>query len=103
MRKPNYLTESQVEQAKELWDAGVPVTSVCRALGISRDLLVERRKDQLASLKKRRIGTGKKPRYPDPTPEEIAERAMAIRSEWSEEERQERLVGAPRLDVIAWD
>ena len=98
------LSPEQVELATRLWGEGVPLDELCRSVGCNRDVLVERRRpgEQLAHLGRRVRGVGRKnPNAPDPTPEEIAARAAAIRSSWSPVERLNRLSG-PGAAVGSW-
>lgn len=54
---------------------------------------------QLLGLPSRLLHLDSKPAEPDPTPEEIIERAADVRSRWSPEERERRAVGASRRPV----
>ena len=74
----------------ELWLAGASVPGMAARLGCRQPLIYKLR------LK---YGLPNRPRVrctePDPTPEEIAERATALRERWSEAERERRLAGTP--------
>jgi hypothetical protein len=88
------LSAKQIELVERLWSSGEPVSAICAAVGINRDVLIERRRpgEQLAHLGHRVRGVGPKhSNRPDPTPDEIAERSAAIRSSWSETEQLNRL------------
>ena len=96
------LTDDQVRRATELWSSGQTLDELCRAIGCNRDVLVERRRDQLAHLPKRTRGVGpKNPHAPDPTPDQIVERTAAIRAGWSEVEKLNRRAG-PGAPVDSW-
>jgi hypothetical protein len=96
------LTDDQVRRATELWSSGQTLDELCRAIGCNRDVLVERRRDQLAHLPKRTRGVGPKNiGAPDPTPDEIVERCATIRATWSEVERLNRRAG-PGAPVDSW-
>lgn len=99
---PRFLTPGEVMEVSAMWREGENVDSVCRAIGITRDTLNQRRKDQLRHLPKRAVGSGRKGRRPDPSPAEITERAAEIRQAWTEDERLERLCGVPELQVWRW-
>jgi hypothetical protein len=92
------LTAEQVALARQLWAEGLYRDEIARRLGVGVDVLIARRRDQLAGLPKRTRG----PRRActptvDPTPAEIEERAAAIRETWSDEEREERRLGRTSL------
>lgn len=98
------LTPEQVETVERLWNAGEPLDRVCHGAGITRDLLVERRRpgEQLCHLPKRVRGmNSQSTRCGDPDQATIAGRAAAIRATWSETERLNRLA-APGADVGSW-
>ncbi len=94
MKRPHLLTDDQVATATRLWADGASLNDLCASLGINRDTLAERRRpgDQLAHLGRRPRGARRpSPRFGDPTPGQIRERASAIRATWSERERLNRL------------
>jgi hypothetical protein len=89
------LGEIDVPALFRLWASGMPEREICQTLGIrcgsfyvvkARLKLPPRPKakpeDEFAEVE-------------PPTPEEIAERAAAIRSTWSPEEEERRRVGRP--------
>ena len=88
------FTPAQVALASRLWLDGLYVHEIARRLGVGVDVLIARRRDQLAGLPARRRGPrrGCTPTV-DPTPEEIAERSAAIRATWTDAEREERRLG----------
>jgi len=97
-----WLTQEQVEKATRLWREGAPLDALCAACGFTRDVLISRRRDQLAHLAKRPRGVNSQlNRSGDPTPAEIAERAATIRAGWSEVERLNR-ISAPGAAVGTW-
>ena len=90
------LSQEQVATATRLWAEGTSLDGLCRALEINRDVLIARRApgDQLEHLQRRRAGQRLRgPRASAPTPDEIRQRAAAVRSGWSEVERLNRLAG----------
>lgn len=98
------LDPAQIALATRLWSDGVPLDGVCAALGIGRDVLIERRRpgDQLAHLGRRQRGVNSQAtREPDPDPATIAARAAAIRATWSPVERLNRRAGPGAL-VDSW-
>ena len=98
------LSAEQIATVERLWAAGEPLDRVCHGAGITRDLLIERRRpgDQLSHLPKRPRGVNSQAtRCGDPTPAEISERTAAIRANWSETERLNR-IAAPGANVDTW-
>ena len=94
------LTDPELAAVREMWATGISVGAICEFLHITRDTFNSRRLDQLADLEPRKRGVGlKNHNQPDPTPEEIAERAAFIRSRWTESERLQRLASG-RLPEI---
>lgn len=91
-----WLNAKQAKLVRRLWLSGVPCHQIAGSLGITYSTLRARLSDQLKDLPRRGRGAGggHQPREPaDPTPEQIAERAAAVRQSWSEEERELRWVG----------
>ena len=101
-KEARLLTPEQIETATRMWQQNEPVDTVCRAIGITRDTMIQRRTDQLSHLPRRSVGSGRKARSPDPTPEEIAERCAEIRQRWSDEEWSEREIAPAKLQVLRW-
>jgi hypothetical protein len=98
------LSPEQIATATRLWSEGASLDGLCSALGINRDVLVERRRegDQLAHLGRRRAGQRMRgPRATAPSPEVIKARAAEIRAGWSETERLNR-IAAPGANVDSW-
>lgn len=88
------LSQEQIATVERLWAAGEPLDRVCHGAGITRDVLISRRRDQLAHLSKRPRGVNSQAtREPDPDPATIAERAAAIRRTWSPTEELNRRSG----------
>jgi hypothetical protein len=72
-----------------MWIEGISQTEICRVSNVSID--VWRRSQRLKKLlPKRSRGIGSERRGEDPTPEEIRERAAAIRAGWSSDELARR-------------
>lgn len=90
-RPPHFLTADQERTVRRALLGGATRTEAAELAGITRQRLDTRLRDQLADI---RVGQGRREqrrqREPDPTPEEIAIRAAAIRETWSEEEANRR-------------
>lgn len=94
------LTQAEIDDVFALWSGGYAVGVICDHLKITRDGFIARRLDQLAELPTRRRGVGSRSDpQKDPTPEEITERAAAIRAGWTESERLRRLASGRLADI----
>lgn len=90
-----YLAPDQEARARLAFAQGMRRDEVARLIGVSVSRLWMRLQDQLKDV---RVGQGRgggprrarHEREPDPTPEEIAERAAAIRATWTPEIEAER-------------
>jgi len=71
------LSTRQERIARAAFAIGMSRDQVAFAVGVTRALLDWRLLDQLRDIRPGR-GTGKKPRYADPTPEEIQTRVAEI-------------------------
>jgi hypothetical protein len=92
------LNEIDVPALFRLWASGMPEREICQRLGVrpgSFYVLKDRMK--LPARPKAEGGDDFAAAEP-PTPEEIAERAAAIRAKWPPEEEERRRVG-PRHPV----
>lgn len=91
MGETRYLPRDVEQKLRRLLRRGATRDEAAAAAGISRSLLEQRLRDQLADL---RVGQGRRERkrrtYVDPTPEEIEQRAAEIRAAWTDDERHER-------------
>lgn len=76
------LTDEQLRIIRSGWIEGLTTVELCLAVGITIDTFKARRRDQLKELPARPRTAGSESRGIDPTPEEIAERAAAIRAGW---------------------
>lgn len=91
-----WLTREQEHRARRAFEAGMTRDEVARLIGVKVSRLFERLKDQLRDVRVGRGRRGGRPRkrsadrIPDPTPEEIAQRAAEIRSTWTPEIEAER-------------
>ena len=75
-----------------MWNSGVRQLEICQKLGIRPGTFWRLR--QKYALPAREVCRWSRARpTPDPTLEEIVERAAAIRATWSEEEAARRVVG----------
>jgi hypothetical protein len=81
---PRFLSPEQVATIRQAWAAGLPRDEVARLAGITIHILEARKADQLADLPKRPRGVGGGRRGVDPTPDEISDRAAAVRAAWPE-------------------
>ena len=88
-----------VQDFRRDWDSGLPIRDICERWTITKDQFVRLR--DLWELPIRR-GCGPKKigmrggEQPDPTPQEIEERARTIRAGWSDEtELARRVSGKP--------
>jgi hypothetical protein len=101
LKQPHLLSPAEIARATELWNGGATLDQLCAELRINRDILIARRApgDQLEHLARRRAGQRLRgPRAPAPTPDEIRQRAAAVRATWSETERLNR-IAAPGANV----
>lgn len=84
-----------VKKLFELWASGMRQYEICQELGIRPGTFWQVRNRY--ALPKRAPARPERGREtPPPTPEEIAERAAAVRANWSEEEMERRAVGRLR-------
>jgi len=88
------LAPDQEARARLAFAQGMRRDEVARLIGVSVSRLWMRLQDQLKDV---RVGQGRREarrarheREPDPTPEQIAERAAAIRATWTPEIEAER-------------
>ncbi len=89
------LGEIDVPALFRLWAAGVAEREICQTLGIRHgSFYVVKARLKLPPRAKAKPEDDFAEVEP-PTPEEIAERAAAIRSTWSPEEEERRRVGRP--------
>jgi hypothetical protein len=85
-----YLPRRVERLLRRLLRGGATRDEAAAAAGITRSLLDTRLRDQLSDL---RVGRGRRERdrtIRDPTPEQIRQRAAAIRATWSDEEAESR-------------
>lgn len=85
--------EVDVPKLFRLWGTGVRQFEICQELGIRPGTFWQVR--QRYALPPRENAKPARSRHePPPTPEEIAERAAAVRAGWSAEETERRRVGS---------
>lgn len=82
----------------ELWASGASQYEISQTLGIRPGTFWQVR-NRYALPKRKPARPVSASKEPDPTPEEIAERAAAVRASWSEEEAERRAVGRLRGSV----
>lgn len=78
----------------KMWHTDVDAKTICSQMGISEAHL--RRLIKAHKLPKRQRADAGKTRDTDPTPEEIAQRMLEIRSGWSEREADAKYCGPKR-------
>lgn len=93
------LDEAQIETATSLWNQGEPLHTIARAVGVAYHVLKARMDDQLAGLPARTMDSHGGRQTTDPSAEEIAERAAALRATWSPEEEEKRRVGHQKVTL----
>lgn len=91
-----------------LWNSTMRNDELCEALGISRGVLWSLRDRYKLPVRAKacRAPAGTESHQPDPTPEEIAERAAMVRRSWSASEEERRRCHGPsryRLPAFAFD
>jgi hypothetical protein len=88
VRRPQFLTPEQEAAVRAALMAGATRCEAAAAIGITRQFLDTRLRDQLRDL---RVGQGRRgakaaePREPDPDEDEIKFRAAMIRRAWTAE------------------
>ena len=90
------LTDQEVAKAESLWGQGVNASLICLEIGISVDILKQRRQpgDQLQHLEKRQRGGGSKAHKGyTPSQTEIREKCKMFQSKWTANEEQLRRYG----------
>lgn len=83
-------TETDLPKLFELWASPMTFDEVQKALGVSHSKLYRLAKRHKLPLRARMAQDRKNAREPDPTAEEIAQRAAEIRAGWSEQEHERR-------------
>ena len=76
----------------ELWNSGASQHDISLALGIRPGTFWQVRR-RYALPNRKPAKPARASHEPDPTPEELAERCAAVRSNWSAEETERRRVG----------
>ena len=85
-----------VMQLFRLWNAGLETQAICDAMGVGRyKLLRLANKYGLPPRPHNERGVNL-PSVDDPTPKEIRERCLAVQANWTDAEREKRLVGYSR-------
>jgi len=89
------IVDFDVPTLFRLWAAGVTEREICLELGIRHgSFWIVKDRYKLPTRAKAVASPGPAEVEP-PSPEEIAERAAAIRATWSPEEEERRIVGKP--------
>ena len=90
MPKPPQFTKDQLRVIREMWADGASIADICAAAGIKYGTFKERRATKLKDLPPRSRAVQSSRRGIDPSVEEIAERAAAIRAGWDSDELARR-------------
>jgi hypothetical protein len=92
------IVDFDVPTLFRLWAAGLPQGEICDQLGIRYGSfhIVKRRYKLPPRARAKQRPTQSKP---DPTTEEIADRAAQVRTRWSPAERARRRIGGPSRRV----
>jgi len=93
------LDADQVEIVTELWNQGEPLHAIAMAIGVAHHVLKSRMEDQLCDLPERTQDSRGGRQTTDPSADEIAERAAALRATWSPEEEEKRRVGRRKVSL----
>ena len=104
------LTQIEVKQIEELWQAGATRAEIAHEIDIQIWVFDQRRHDQLQHLPNRRGHNGgrycRKADVNEPTAEqqaEIEQRMAEVRSSWDENTRVSRLSGVPSAVIRVAD
>lgn len=79
-----------------LWGGELRSDQICEELGITRCHLYNLVRRHRLGRRPPRLTAKRNTETPDPTPEQIAERAAAIRATWSPQERRSRMAACYR-------
>lgn len=79
----------------QLWNSTLRNDQLAEALGVTRDHLSALRDRYGLPVRQHQCPKGNASHKPDPTEDEIAERAAAIRQNWSPEEEERRRSSSP--------
>jgi len=80
----------------KLWHSKLSTEEICKKLGI-HDRTLSRLTKKHGLSKRPNKYTGKS-KTPDPTPEELAQRALEVQAKWTESEREQRYRGSGRRE-----
>lgn len=80
-----------------LWHSPMKNAELAQALGCTRSTLYALRRRHKLPARPLETATAQRPKIADPTEEQIAAMTAAFRAAWSDEERQERIVGRRRV------
>lgn len=87
------------EKIRELWSSGLRNDELADALGVTRGKLTSIRERYGLPIREVSALKGNASHKPDPTEEEIAERASLVRAGWSKEQEESRWAGGRRRVV----
>lgn len=74
-----------------LWKSEMKSDQICEELGCTRGALYNLVRKHRLGRRPPQFSAARNTETPDPTPEQIAERAAAIRATWTPEERRSRM------------
>jgi hypothetical protein len=87
------LNEIDVPALFRLWASGMPEREICQRLGVRPGSFYVIKDRMKLPPRPKAAGAEEFTEVEPPTPEEIAERAAAIRAKWPPEEEERRRVG----------
>ena len=87
-------------QLHKLWQSELRSDEVAAELGCTRGHLFNLVRKHKLGRRPPRFEAPRKSVHPDPTPQEIEERAAAIRATWTPQERSGRMASAYRLKHV---
>lgn len=85
-----------IERIRELWSSDLRNDELAEALGVTRGKLASIRERYGLPIRDLSAPKGNASHKPDPTEEEIAQRAAMVRAGWSKEQEEARWAGGPR-------
>jgi hypothetical protein len=87
-------------QLHKLWQSELRSDEVAAKLGCTRGHLFNLVRKHKLGRRPPRFDAPRKSVHPDPTPQEIEERAAAIRATWTTQERYSRMASAYRVQRV---
>jgi len=87
-------------QLFELWHSGMRTDKIAEELGCTRGHLYNLARKHKLGRRPLAVQPPRMAIHPDPTPEQIEERAAAIRATWTAQERSTRMASAYRVQRV---